>query len=226
MWMLKIGVGDTLELPDEAGSPTKFRLVGTLVDCPFQSELFLSDEAFRKLYPRHEGFRVFLIDAPPVQREKIAAILETGLRANGMSVLPSRDKVAAFQAVVGTYLTLFQLLGGFGLLLGVLGLAVVLVRGVAERGRRTRFAPRRRVCFFCRSPAGVGRNVVFARSRPRRRVDRRGRGGRPAIGRRNRAQIGRLAVVLSTVAIVGVLAATVATRLALRVSLVPALRAE
>ena len=42
------------------------------------------------------------------------------------------DRVASYLAVQNTYLTTFQLLGGFGLLLGVLGLAVLL-RNVWER---------------------------------------------------------------------------------------------
>ena len=51
----------------------------------------------------------------------------------GFTATPTRDRVATYQAVVGAYLSTFQLLGGFGLLLGVLGLAVVVLRGVWER---------------------------------------------------------------------------------------------
>jgi ABC-type antimicrobial peptide transport system permease subunit len=226
MWMLKIGVGDTLDLPDEAGNSTKFRLVGTLVDCPFQSELFLSDAAFRKLYPHQEGYRVFLVDAPPEKREKVAAILDAGLRANGMTVTPAKDKVAGFQAVVGSYLTLFQLLGGFGLVLGVLGLAVVLVRGVAERAGELALlravgyssaALRRLVLaetlFLLVLGLVVGVVAAAGSVAPQSAAEL----GTP---------LGRLAVVLAFVAVTGVLAATAATRLALRVPLVPALRAE
>jgi putative ABC transport system permease protein len=50
-----------------------------------------------------------------------------------MVVTPTRERVAAYQAVIGAYLSTFQLLGGLGLLLGVLGLAVVVLRGVWER---------------------------------------------------------------------------------------------
>jgi ABC-type antimicrobial peptide transport system permease subunit len=46
---------------------------------------------------------------------------------------PTRERVAAYQAVIGAYLSTFQLLGGLGLLLGMLGLAVVMLRGVWER---------------------------------------------------------------------------------------------
>ena len=45
----------------------------------------------------------------------------------------TRDRLAAYLAVENTYLTTFQLLGGLGLFLGAMGLAVVLLRGVWER---------------------------------------------------------------------------------------------
>jgi ABC-type antimicrobial peptide transport system permease subunit len=226
MWMLKIGVGDTIDQPDEAGNSVKFRLVGTLVDCPLQSELFIADESFRKLYPRQEGFRVFLIDTPSGKQEKVAAVFEAGLRANGLSITPTKDKVAGFQAVVGTYLTLFQLLGGFGLVLGVLGLAVVLVRGVAERAGE--LALLRAVGFSTVSlrnlvlaetlvllvlGLGIGLVAAVISVAPQSAAE----AGFPAL---------RLAVVLGAVAATGVLAAALATRASLRVPLVPALRAE
>ena len=53
--------------------------------------------------------------------------------ANGFTATRTTDKVAAYQAVVGAYLTTFQLLGGFALLLAVLGLGVVVLRSVWER---------------------------------------------------------------------------------------------
>ncbi len=133
MFMLKTGVGGTLTIADENGAPVTARIVGTLQDSPFQSELLMSDGNFRKLYPRQEGFRVFLIDVPAGKEAAVADLLETGLRANGFTVTRTTDKVAAYQAVVGAYLTTFQLLGGFALLLAVLGLGVVVLRSVWER---------------------------------------------------------------------------------------------
>jgi ABC-type antimicrobial peptide transport system permease subunit len=197
-----------------------------LIDCPLQSELFISDDAFRKLYPRQEGYRVFLIDAPAAKHDKVAAVLEAGLRANGLSIAPSKDKVAGFQAVVGTYLTLFQLLGGFGLILGVLGLAVVLVRGVAERAGE--LALLRAVGYSSASlrtlvlaetlallalGLGVGLLAAAVSVAPQSAAG----AGVPVL---------RIAAVLGAVALAGVCAATLATRWSLRVPLVPALRSE
>lgn len=133
MWMLKIMVGGTVEVEDEQGKKVTCRLVGTLQDSPFQSELVMADDALRKLHPREEGFRLNLVATDGADAPEIAKLLAAGLQGSGVAVTESRERVAAFQAVVGTYLTTFQLLGGLGLLLGILGLAAVILRGVWER---------------------------------------------------------------------------------------------
>jgi ABC-type antimicrobial peptide transport system permease subunit len=133
MWMLKTSVGGTVDVADESGLLVTCRIVGTFQDSVFQSELVMADEYLRKLHPREEGFRMFLIDTKPEDADAVAKLLTAGLAGSGAAVTPSRERVAAFQAVVGTYLTTFQLLGGLGLLLGLLGLAVVILRGVWER---------------------------------------------------------------------------------------------
>jgi putative ABC transport system permease protein len=120
-------------MPDETGKEVKFRIVGTLQDSLFQSEFLMSDANFRKLYPHEEGFRFFLIDIPAEREVRFTAELDSGLRTNGISIVRSEDKVAVYQQVIGAYLSTFQLLGGLGLLLGVFGFGVVILRGVYER---------------------------------------------------------------------------------------------
>jgi putative ABC transport system permease protein len=144
-WMLKTAVGGEIEIPPDMKLPAdvrdpndrtkdvKFRIVGTFADSPFQSELLMADKHFLRRAPNHSGYRVFLIRTPAGKEEAVARVLSVGLRANGLIATPTRERVAAYQAVIGAYLSTFQLLGGLGLLLGVLGLAVVVLRGVWER---------------------------------------------------------------------------------------------
>lgn len=129
-WMLKKSVGDTITLPNGRGQDRAFKIVGSLTDSPFQSELIIAERSFKGLYPTDEGFRRFLLTMP---QGDVSDLLEAGFAANGLTVTSIRERITGYQAVIGAYLTLFQLLGAFGLLLGVAGLVVVIIRGVWER---------------------------------------------------------------------------------------------
>jgi hypothetical protein len=132
-WMLKKAVGDVITMPGDDGTDVRMRIVGTFADSPFQSEVLMADGAFARAFPKTGGFRSFLIRTPPAQAERVSHLLARGYRDSGIVVTPTRERVASYQAVIGAYLSTFQLLGGLGLLLGVLGLAVVVLRGVWER---------------------------------------------------------------------------------------------
>ena len=108
-------------------------MVGLLQDSVFQSELLLSERNFLKLYPRQEGYQFFLIQAQPDKTARVRALLETVLADHGFSVTSTAQRLASYLAVENTYLATFQALGGLGLVLGALGLAVVLLRSVWER---------------------------------------------------------------------------------------------
>jgi ABC-type lipoprotein release transport system permease subunit len=132
-WILHKGLGQELEVPDERGQPVRLRIVGLLQDSVFQSELLMSEASFLKLYPHQEGYGFFLIDAPPERTSAVRKLLETELASCGFTVTPTAQRLQAYLAVENTYLSTFQALGGLGLLLGALGLAVVLMRSVWER---------------------------------------------------------------------------------------------
>jgi ABC-type antimicrobial peptide transport system permease subunit len=132
-WMLKTGLGQTLQVPDERGEPVNLRIVGVLQDSIFQSELVMSEANFLRLYPRQEGYQFFLIGAPPDRTSAVTDLLETTLANQGFTVLPTQRRLEAYLAVENTYLATFQALGGLGLVLGTFGLTVVLLRSVWER---------------------------------------------------------------------------------------------
>jgi ABC-type antimicrobial peptide transport system permease subunit len=132
-WILHKELGQELEVPDEHGRSVRLRIAGILQDSVFQSELLLSEANFLKLYPRQEGYTFFLIDAPPERMDEVKGMLEKSLADHGFIVNPSALRLQTYLAVENTYLSTFQALGGLGLLLGALGLAIVLMRTVWER---------------------------------------------------------------------------------------------
>jgi ABC-type antimicrobial peptide transport system permease subunit len=132
-WMLKTSQDKTIDVPDEKGTPTPLRISGLLHDSIFQSSLLISEERFLKLYSGHEGYNYFLIAPPRGTSDAVKRVLERALADRGFEVTPTRQRLEAYLAVENTYLTTFQALGGLGLVLGSLGLAVVLLRAVWER---------------------------------------------------------------------------------------------
>ncbi len=142
LWILHLGLGEDLIIQDEFGESLTLRLVGLLRSSIFQSELLISEANFKKHFPSQSGYSYFLIQ-PPVGKSaayegsgapvEIAQILENTLSDYGFDVTSTAEKLANYRAVENTYLSTFQTLGGLGLLLGTLGLAVVLLRNVIER---------------------------------------------------------------------------------------------
>jgi putative ABC transport system permease protein len=134
-YVLHLKLGDDFVLP-RAGGPVRLRLVGSLRDSIFQSELVMAEKNFLRLFPEQEGYRFFLIDTPrPEQSSALAAVLEDHLADFGFDAEATAARLGSFHRVENTYLSTFQMLGGLGLLLGTLGMAAVLLRNVIERRR-------------------------------------------------------------------------------------------
>lgn len=132
-WALHKKLGDTLGYRDEAGNEFVVRIVATVADSILQGNLVISDRHMRGRFPSASGYRMFLIDAPANRREQVAADLSRALEDIGLELTPTATRLSQFQAVQNTYLMIFQLLGGLGLLLGTVGLGVVVLRNALER---------------------------------------------------------------------------------------------
>ena len=127
------GVGETYEITDQQGGKVRLQVVGLLANSVFQGSLLVSEREFLKLFPAVSGYRFFLVAAPPAEAVAVRDALEDSLDDYGFDAQSTADVLAGFMAVQNTYLSTFQSLGGLGLLLGTLGLAVVQLRSVLER---------------------------------------------------------------------------------------------
>ncbi|HEV3262520.1 MAG TPA: FtsX-like permease family protein [Gemmataceae bacterium] len=227
-WMLKSKLGGELTIPNDRGEPVKLRIVGLLQDSVFQSGLLLSEANFLKLYPTHEGYNFFLIDVqPPAESEQVKNVLADALAERGFEVTSSASRLATYLAVENTYLSTFQALGGLGLLLGALGLAIVLLRSVWER--RGELALLRALGFRHQALGwlvlaenafllvlGLGVGVVAALLAV----------APPLFAGTGEVPWLRLLVLLALVLVVGLAAGAAAMAAALRAPLLPALRHE
>lgn len=132
-YILHLKVGDTIDVTDAANASRPLRLVATLSNSIFQSELLMSDANFRRLFPAEGGFGVVLVECPGTQQASVRQALNTQLGEYAASAEPTAARLAQYLSVQNTYLSTFQALGALGLMLGTIGLAVVLVRTVIER---------------------------------------------------------------------------------------------
>ena len=133
MWQLKVGLGDALDYVDERGRPFQVRIVGALADSVLQGELLVSATNFEARYPSQGGYRRFLVDVAPERAGEVRDLLTSALSDVGLELEPTAERLEAFHAVQNTYLSLFQVLGALGLLLGSVGLGLVVLRNTQER---------------------------------------------------------------------------------------------
>ncbi|MCP3978851.1 MAG: ABC transporter permease [bacterium] len=227
-WILHMGfdaLGKEFVMQDELGDEIRLRLVGLLARSVFQSELLIPEGKFLEHFPSRGGYSYFLIDAEHDTALETGRVLESRLGDHGFDATTTGDRLAGYLEVEHTYISTFQTLGALGLLLGTVGLAIVLLRNVIER--RGELATLR-AFGFRRSSLGwmvVAENAFLLVV---------------GIGVGTIAALVAVAPLLSTVhvpwaalggtlvviLIVGMLSAVAAVAGALRVPLLPALKAE
>jgi hypothetical protein len=133
IWALGKSLGDEIDYSDEKGRRFRLRLVGMLKSSILQGSLLIAEDDFARRFPSEDGYRMFLVDAPEDRVKAVAGKLSTGLRDFGLELTPATQRLAEFNAVENTYLSIFQLLGGLGLILGSVGLGLVVLRNVLDR---------------------------------------------------------------------------------------------
>ncbi len=132
-YILHLGLGEVIRVPDAAGRERKLKLVATLSGSIFQSELLMSEANFRNLFPAQDGFNVALVECPAGDQDAVRKALNSQLAEYAADVQPMSYRLAQYLTIENTYLSTFQALGALGLMLGTIGLAVVLVRTAIER---------------------------------------------------------------------------------------------
>jgi putative ABC transport system permease protein len=132
-YSLHLAVGGETVVRGGTGAPVRLRVVAALKDSILQGALIVSEASFLRTFPAQEGYRFFLVDVPPARATSVAGALAEHLADWDVRVESTRERLAAFHRVENTYLSVFQSLGGLGLVLGTLGLLAVLLRNVLER---------------------------------------------------------------------------------------------
>lgn len=132
-WGLGKKIGDTLNYIGSRGEPVKLLLVGGLSNSIFQGHVLISEANFRQHFSIGNGSSFLLVDVPESQKTTVAEELNLVFKDKGWSMQSSVDKLAEFSSIENTYLSIFFLMGAFGMLLGIIGLSIFLIRNMLER---------------------------------------------------------------------------------------------
>ena len=226
-WAMQKKIGDVIEIPGERGAPARIQIAATVSGSVLQGLVIIPERDFVAKFPNTAGTRFFLVDCPREKMDAVREHLTRQLGDRGLELTPAVKRLAEFNEVENTYLSIFQVLGGLGMLLGSAGLGIVVARNVFERRREfglleaVGFTPQtlRRLVFAEHRWLIVGALGIGAVS------------ALTAVWPRLSAQAAHfpwrgILTLLAGMALLGAFWAWLATRLALRRSQLPALRTE
>jgi ABC-type lipoprotein release transport system permease subunit len=226
-WAMQKKIGDVIEIPGERGALARIQIAATVSGSVLQGLVIIPERDFVAKFPNTAGTRFFLVDCPREKADAVREHLTRQLGDRGLELVPAVKRLAEFNEVENTYLSIFQVLGGLGMLLGSAGLGIVVARNVFERRREfglleaVGFTPQllRRLVFAEHRWLIIGALGIGAVS------------ALTAVWPRLSAQAAHfpwrgILTLLAGMALLGAFWAWLATRLALRRSQLPALRTE
>jgi putative ABC transport system permease protein len=132
MWVLKKKLGDRIDYIDEQGNTFPLEIAGTLTGSVFQGNFIVDEQRYLERFPSTGGYQLFLADTTNDLTD-MSAILQRSLTDLGATVTTTSARLAAFDSVENTYISIFNILGGLGVILGAAGLGIVTARNLSER---------------------------------------------------------------------------------------------
>ncbi len=132
-WGLGLKTGDTLKYKTEMGDTVNVILAGGLDNSVFQGNILISEKEFIRHWPSASGTNIFLVSARPADSEPVQSEILNIFRDYGPDLKPAALKLAEFNSIENTYLSIFLVMGALAMLLGTIGLAIILARNLQER---------------------------------------------------------------------------------------------
>jgi ABC-type lipoprotein release transport system permease subunit len=132
-WGLGKKPGDTIYYQSETGDTLRIKLIGGIAPSVLQGNMVIADRHFLRFFPSSSGASVYLVHVKPEASVDPQNDLTRAFRDNGWYMTGSAVRLAEFESVQNTYLSIFTLLGILALILGTVGLGIVLIRNIIER---------------------------------------------------------------------------------------------
>ncbi len=132
LWVLQKQLGERLIYQDEWGRDFPVEIAGTLDGTVFQGSLVVDEGRFLQHYPAADGPRIFMLECGTAL-ETGRAELQRVLADQGAVITTTGERLAAFNGVENTYIAIFHMLGGLGVIVGSAGLGLLTARNLNER---------------------------------------------------------------------------------------------
>ena len=133
MWALKKKVGDQIPYTNGKGKTFKVQIEAVVKGSFLQGGLYFAEEHWIKQFPGKGGYQNFWIDVNNNRPQIVLNHLKDRLFNYGPETQSIQERLNRLKAVENTYLSIFQFLGGLGVILGTVGLLIVIMRNLWER---------------------------------------------------------------------------------------------
>jgi len=132
VWIYGGGLGTIFTITDEMGMERDLEVSAVLENSIFAGTFVMAREYLELLFPASAGYTVFLFTAKTDAHEA-APLIERALADYGMDAAPIVDIIESNVQYERSFMDLFGLYLGFGLILGGAGLCISMDRAVTER---------------------------------------------------------------------------------------------
>ena len=131
-WGLMKSVGDTITYRNRKGEPVVLQFVGGLNNSIFQGNLLIDKSFFAEIWGE-DGSEVMLVQTPDSTQQTVKQLLSQALANYGLQLGFCNERLKEFNSVTDSYLTIFLMLGGLALLIGLFGMLLIIRRGLLDR---------------------------------------------------------------------------------------------
>jgi len=133
-WGLHLKVGDELETVDEYGGTLRLQIAAVVDNWIFQGALVADREKLALRFPSRRGDSMFLIDSTS-SSDGLVTKIDERLADYGVVLQRPVTVLEGYRRVERTYMLIFGVLGGLGVLLAVVGVVALSYRRSVEAGR-------------------------------------------------------------------------------------------
>ncbi|MBQ3197648.1 MAG: FtsX-like permease family protein [Alistipes sp.] len=133
-WSIVKELGDTLYYKQHDGRELAIVLSATLSGGLFQGSILIDKDLFKQAWPENNGCDLFLVGTGFDEQQLISAkqTLSQSLYEYGMLASRTSERLAMYNEVTDTYLSIFMTLGSIGLLLGIFSLVIVVRKSLTR----------------------------------------------------------------------------------------------